>query len=96
MAEKEADNEKEGAENLNIRAAMVHMIGDMIQSIGVIIAAIIIYVKPEWTIADPICTFLFSILVLFTTVPIFLDCLRILMEASPSDVDNVGLFNALN
>ena len=31
-------------ENLNVRAAIVHMVGDMVQSIGVIIAAIIIYV----------------------------------------------------
>ena len=56
------------------------MVGDMVQSLGVIVAAVIIYVKPDWTIADPICTFLFSILVMFTTVPIFKDCMRFLME----------------
>ena len=33
----------EGAENLNVRAAVIHMLGDMIQSIGVIVAAVIIY-----------------------------------------------------
>ena len=83
-------------ENLNVRAAIIHMIGDAIQSAGVIIAAIIIYCKPDWTIADPICTFLFSILVLFTTVPIFCDCMRILMEASPEDVEIVEVLNDLN
>lgn len=66
-----------------MRAAIVHMVGDMVQSIGVIIAAVIIYVKPDWTIADPICTFLFSILVMLTTVPIFTDAMRFLMENSP-------------
>lgn len=74
-------------ENLNVRAAIVHMVGDMIQSLGVIIAAVIIYFKPEWTIADPICTFLFSILVMFTTVPIFKDCMSFLMEAAPESED---------
>ena len=71
------------------------MVGDMIQSLGVIAAALIIYFKPDWTIADPICTFLFSILVMFTTVPIFKDCMRILMENAPEDIDTVELFNAL-
>ena len=78
-----------------MRAAIVHMVGDMIQSIGVIAAATIIYIKPEWTIADPICTFLFSILVMFTTVPIFKDCMRFLMETCPEDIDSVELFNEM-
>ena len=30
-------------ENINVRAAIVHMVGDMIQSLGVIAAALIIY-----------------------------------------------------
>lgn len=80
---------------MNVRAAVIHIIGDMVQSIGVISAAIIIKVKPEWQIADPICTFLFSVLVLITTVPIFMECTSIIMEAAPDDVDTVELFNAI-
>jgi len=72
------------------------MAGDCIQSLGVIAAAVIIYFKPEWKIADPICTFLFSVLVLFTTVPIFGDMMRLLLEGTPIDsVDTVELFNAI-
>ena len=82
-------------ENLNIRAAIVHMVGDMIQSLGVIAAAAIVYVKPEWTKADPICTFLFTILVLMTTIPIFKDCMRYLMEMAPEGIDTVELYNAI-
>ena len=66
--------------NINIRAAVVHVIGDMLQSIGVIIAAILITIDSDFKIADPICTYLFSILVIFTTIPVFRDCMRILME----------------
>jgi len=76
-----------GAENINIRAAVVHVIGDMLQSIGVIIAAIAITIYPEAKIADPICTYLFSVLVLITTIPVFRDCMRILMEVQPPSVD---------
>mmetsp|Transcript_34679 Transcript_34679/g.45607 ORF Transcript_34679/g.45607 Transcript_34679/m.45607 type:complete len:114 (+) Transcript_34679:612-953(+) len=71
------------------------MVGDMVQSVGVIIAAVIIYIKPEWTIADPICTFLFSVLVMFTTVPIFKDCMRFLMESSPEAIDSVEVYNSI-
>ena len=86
---------EEVVENMNVRAAIIHMIGDIVQSVGVMAAAIIIYVKPTWTIADPICTFLFSVLVLMTTIPIFIDVMGILMETTPDDVEVVDLFNAL-
>ena len=89
------DDVKEDKENLNLRAAIVHMVGDMVQSAGVIIAALIIYFKPDWTIADPICTFLFSILVMITTVPVFRDCMRHLMETSPDDIESAELYNAI-
>lgn len=36
--------------------------------------------QPEWAMIDPICTFLFSILVLFTTITILKDALTVLME----------------
>lgn len=48
---------------MNIRAAFVHVLGDLVQSIGVLLAALIIKYS-NFKMADPICTFLFSILVL--------------------------------
>ena len=80
---------------MNVRAAIVHILGDMVQSIGVISASIIIKFKPEWQIADPICTYIFSVLVLMTTVPIFIECVRIVMEATPSDIDTKELYNEI-
>ncbi|CAF1269965.1 unnamed protein product [Adineta steineri] len=73
--------------NINIRAATIHVIGDFIQSIGVLFAAILINVKPEYKLADPICTFIFSILVLITTVTIMRDIVLVLMEGVPSNVN---------
>ncbi|XP_011641286.1 zinc transporter 2-like isoform X4 [Pogonomyrmex barbatus] len=69
--------------NINVRAAFIHVLGDFIQSIGVFIAALIIYFKPSWSIVDPICTFLFSILVILTTVAIIKDVVNVLMEGIP-------------
>lgn len=64
-------------ENLNVRAAFIHVISDFVQSCGVFLASLIIYFKPEWAIIDPICTFIFSILVLATTLNIMKDALLV-------------------
>ncbi|XP_035537285.1 zinc transporter 2 [Morone saxatilis] len=72
--------------NASVRAAFVHVVGDLLQSISVLVSAIIIFFKPEYKIADPICTFLFSIFVLCTTFTIMRDILIVLMEGTPAGV----------
>ena len=74
-------------ENVNLRAALIHVIGDALQNVGVIIAGIIIFFYPNLSIADPICTYIFSIIVGFTTIKILKDCISVLMEGSPFDFD---------
>ncbi|KAI9105336.1 cation efflux family-domain-containing protein [Phlyctochytrium arcticum] len=69
--------------NLNLRAAVLHVIGDMLCSIGVVLSSIIILANPKWTILDPICTLIFSVLTLFTTYKIMKDIFFVLMEAAP-------------
>ena len=73
--------------NVNLRASFIHVLGDALQNIGVLIAGIIIYFFPKYSIADPICTYIFSIIVGFTTINILKDCIFVLMEGSPVDVD---------
>ncbi|XP_073398672.1 proton-coupled zinc antiporter SLC30A2 [Dendrobates tinctorius] len=73
--------------NPSVRAAFIHVVGDLLQSLGVLVAAYVIYFKPEYKIIDPICTFLFSILVLGTTLTILRDVLLVLMEGTPKGVD---------
>ncbi|KAJ0003716.1 hypothetical protein NQD34_008814 [Periophthalmus magnuspinnatus] len=67
-------------------AAFVHVVGDLLQSLSVLVSAIIIFFKPEYKIADPICTFIFSILVLCTTFTIIKDIVVVLLEGSPGGV----------
>jgi Co/Zn/Cd efflux system component len=43
--------------------------------------------NPEYHIADPICTFFFSLLVIFTTVRLVRQALGILMEGTPEGID---------
>ncbi|XP_077668366.1 putative proton-coupled zinc antiporter SLC30A3 isoform X2 [Eretmochelys imbricata] len=65
----------------SVRAAFVHVVGDLLQSLGVLTAATIIYVEPRYKIADPVSTFLFSVFVLGSTITILRDVFRVLMEA---------------
>jgi len=53
----------------------------------VLIAALLILYNKDWAIADPICTLLFSVIVLFTTVYIIRDALVVLLEGRPSSID---------
>lgn len=73
--------------NLNLKAAIVHIIGDTLQNIGVIIAGILIYLNPEWVVVDSICTFVFAIIIFFTTTRILKECVSVIMEGSP--IENV-------
>jgi len=77
--------------NINLDAAMLHALGDMIMSIGVVIAAGFIMYNPAWVIADPICTVFFSGIVCVTVTPVVKNCINVLMEGSPSEVDSDGL-----
>ncbi|KAL3096090.1 hypothetical protein niasHS_005849 [Heterodera schachtii] len=81
--------------NINVRAAFVHVLGDLIQSVGVLFAGLLIYWKPNWHILDPICTLLFSAIVLSTTIYIIRDALVVLLEGRPSTIDFRHVFDAL-
>ncbi|NXX40674.1 ZNT3 protein, partial [Tricholaema leucomelas] len=71
----------------SIRAAFIHVVGDLLQSIGVLVAATIIYFKPQCKIADPISTLFFAIFVLGSTFTILRDVFRVLMEGSPRGLE---------
>ncbi|KAI8806863.1 cation efflux family-domain-containing protein [Cladochytrium replicatum] len=73
--------------NVNIKSAALHVIGDLISSIGVLISAAIIWAYPSMTIVDPICTFVFSIIVIMTTFRLMSNSITVLMEGTPTDID---------
>ena len=56
-------------------------------SVGVIIAATIIYFFRSMWMADPICTYLFSVIVFFTTVPIIKNIIEVMMEGAPKSIN---------
>lgn len=77
--------------SLAVRAAFIHALGDLLQSVGVLIAAYVVRFKPEFKLADPICTYIFSVLVLFTTFRIIRDTVFILLEGVPRHLDTLRI-----
>jgi len=68
----------------------------MLLSIGVCIAALVIYIWPvedhPWSkYADPACTLVFSVLVCMTCKPILSNCCYILMEGAPDAIDSAAM-----
>jgi len=59
----------------------------MLTTAGVFVAALIIYFKPELTLVDPICTLIFSVLVLCTVIPIGTNSMCVLMKSGPSEIN---------
>ncbi|KAL1513752.1 hypothetical protein ABEB36_003121 [Hypothenemus hampei] len=77
--------------NINVRAATAHVLGDLLQSFGVLIAAIIIKIFPNAQAADPICTLIFSVIIICTTVQVAKDSVLLLMQGSPVTCDKISL-----
>nr|AAR83909.1 heavy metal transporter MTP2 [Arabidopsis lyrata] len=81
--------------NINVQGAYLHVLGDSIQSVGVMIGGAIIWYNPEWKIVDLICTLVFSVIVLGTTINMIRNILEVLMESTPREIDATKLKKGL-
>ena len=81
-------------DNLNVRGAFLHMWGDTISSVGVIVAGVII-LATGWTIVDPIISIFIGLLILRGAVKLVLESSDILLEAVPKHLDVTQISNAL-
>ncbi|AAZ13509.1 metal-ion transporter, putative [Trypanosoma brucei gambiense DAL972] len=90
-----------------VHAALLHALGDCVQSLGVILAGIFIYVANRYSygvpsyrysiynLADPLCSLLFAVITLNMTRPLLRDLLGILMESTPPGINYSELLSAL-
>ena len=82
---------RSGGESLNVRAALFHVLADLLGSAGVVVAALLAMAFGWWA-ADPIAALLIGILVLIGAWRVLRESLAVLLEASPEgiDADEVG------
>jgi cobalt-zinc-cadmium efflux system protein len=74
---------KSRRENLNLRGAFLHVLGDTLGSVGAIIAGIMIWLW-QWRLADPIVSVIVGGLVLFSSYELVKESVDILLESTPS------------
>ena len=72
--------------NLNVRAAALHVLGDLLGSVGAIVAALII-MGTGWTPIDPILSVLVSCLVLRSAWRLLKESVNELLEGAPTSLD---------
>jgi cobalt-zinc-cadmium efflux system protein len=72
--------------NLNIRGAFLHIIGDAVSSVGVIIGGIII-AYTGWFLIDPLLSVLISLGIIAGAVGLMAESVSILLESAPSHIN---------
>jgi cobalt-zinc-cadmium efflux system protein len=73
-------------DNLNVRGAFLHVVGDAVGSAGVIAAGLVIRVT-GWTPIDSIVSVLIALLILWSGFGLVRETISVLLESSPSHVD---------
>lgn len=72
--------------NLNMRSALLHVLGDMLGSIGAIVAGFLMW-KFGWYIADPIMSILVGVLIIISAWRVTKESVNVLMEGTPAKID---------
>jgi cobalt-zinc-cadmium efflux system protein len=72
--------------NLNVRGAYLHVLGDLLGSVGAIIAAVVILLT-GWLPADPLISFVVALLILAGSWRLIRESVDILLEAVPKHID---------
>lgn len=72
--------------DINIRSAFVHMLGDLVGSIGIVIGAVVIRYT-GWQQIDPLLSILIGVLIIWTAWDIIKESLNILLEGLPRGLE---------
>jgi cobalt-zinc-cadmium efflux system protein len=75
-----------GEITMNVRAALLHVVGDLVSSFAALLAGVVIYAT-GWLPIDPILSLAIAVLILVSTAALLRDTLHVLMEGVPPAVE---------
>jgi len=78
----EDEEQGESAHNDNVNAIFLHLLADTLGSVAVIVSSVLIHLF-GWTIADPICSFCLSFLILMSVIPLLKKSATTLLQRTP-------------
>jgi cobalt-zinc-cadmium efflux system protein len=83
-----------GRENLNVRAAWWHVMGDALGSLQALVAGALVLTM-GWTWADPLASMLIALLVIYASWSLLREAVGVLMEGAPAHIDMDALRDRL-
>ena len=83
-------------QNLNLKAAYLHVLTDLFQSFCVLCSGLVIWHKPQWQLLDPIVTILYCVFVIKTTYGMIRASVSVLMNDVPSRIDWMAVYNTID
>jgi len=96
MHMEETKKRKKKPKDVNTHAVFLHYLGDAVSSLLVLLSGALLHFFPygkvhgenSWTLyIDPVSSLVIVGLILWTTIPLVLDCSKLLMQSTPSDCD---------
>jgi cobalt-zinc-cadmium efflux system protein len=78
---------RDGTHDLNMRSAVLHMAGDALASLAVVMAAVVMLVRPSATWLDPASALVVAAIIVYQAARIFRGSIAVLLESTPEDVD---------
>jgi cobalt-zinc-cadmium efflux system protein len=86
---------RDGSNDLNMRAALVHMAGDALASLAVVVAAVILLFVPSATWLDPVSALTVAAIIVVQAFRVFRSSVAVLLESTPPDLDLAQLTAAM-
>lgn len=78
--------------DLNLRSAYLHLMGDVLSTLGAVLAGVIIFFT-DWNWLDPLVSVFIGVLILWNAWGILRETVDILLESTPHDVDMDAMIN---
>ena len=82
-------------ENLNMRGAFLHVMGDALGSVGAIVAGVVIW-RGGWVLADPLISIAMCLLIIYSSWRLIRESVNILLEGTPSHINVRAVAVAMN
>lgn len=72
--------------NINIQGAFLHVIADLLGSVGVVVSGILVWAF-GWTLADPVVSVVIAVLILASSWRLMAKVVHVLLEGTPEHID---------
>jgi cobalt-zinc-cadmium efflux system protein len=78
---------RDGTNDLNMRSALLHMVGDALASFAVVIAGVVLLFVPGASWLDPVSALAVAAIIVYQASRVFRGSIAVLLESTPTDVN---------